>query len=150
MKNLALIIPLFLPLQLLGNPARDADPLEGVSDIEETPLPPEDAFNAVLNEIKTSPDFAGTLSELTFKGQLYAVDRRAEKMRTPGNPPPRLETLGSLLGGLSASTRGQIHINVNREYYENGTLKSETWTIDAGGSWETQTGMQDETGKQHK
>jgi hypothetical protein len=108
-------------------------------------------FAQLLDELNTHEYFAGTLTSLQFRGQSYAVDRRQEKMkRTPGNPPPRLETLGSLLGGLSASTRGQIKINVDRQYYENGTLKSETWTIEAGGSWETSTGMDDAMGKQHK
>lgn len=108
-------------------------------------------FQAMLVELKSHEYFAGTLVSIQFRGEAYTVDRRMETpKRTPGNPPPRLETLGSLLGGLSASTRGQIKINVDRQYYDNGTLKSETWTIEAGGSWETQTGMQDETGKQHK
>lgn len=108
-------------------------------------------FQGLMTELKTHEYFAGTLVSIQFRGEAYAVDRRAETpKRTPGNPPPRLETLGSLLGGLSASTRGQIKINVDRQYYDNGTLKSETWTIEAGGSWETSTGMDEAMDKQHK
>jgi len=108
-------------------------------------------FDAMLSELKTHEYFAGTLVSIQFRGEAYSVDRRSETpKRTPGNPPPRLETLGSLLGGLSASTRGQLKINVQREFNDNGTLKSESWTIEVGGSWETSTGMQDEIGKQHR
>jgi len=108
-------------------------------------------FAGLLDEVNTHEYFAGTIVNLEFRGKAYTVDRRQEKMkRTPGNPPPRLESLGSLLGGLSASTRGQLKVNVDREYYENGTLKSEHWSIEVGGSWETSTGMGDAMDKQHK
>jgi hypothetical protein len=108
-------------------------------------------FDAMLSELKSHEYFAGTLVSIQFRGESFTVDRRMETpKRTPGNPPPRLETLGSLLGGLSASTRGQLKINVQRTFDENGIVKSESWTIEVGGSWEAQTGMQDETGKQHK
>jgi hypothetical protein len=108
-------------------------------------------FAELLTELETHEYFAGTIVRLTFREKAYAVDRRAEKQkRTPGNPPPRMESLGSLLGNLSASTRGQLKINVHREYNDNGSVKSEDWTIEVGGSWETSTGMDDATGKQHK
>lgn len=108
-------------------------------------------FEAVVNEIRTAPYFAGTYSKLQFRGQQIVVDRRGETpIRTPGNPPPRLETLGSLLGGLSVDARGSVHIEVKREFNADGTLKSESWSIDVGGQWQAESGMNEATGKQHK
>lgn len=103
-------------------------------------------------EIKTNDYFAGTYVAIHFDGQDYSIDRRAETpKRNPGNPPPRLETLGSLLKGVSANSRGDIKIKVHREFYDDGTLKNEDWSIDVGGSWTVDTGGFDEaTQKQHR
>ncbi len=108
-------------------------------------------FADLLAELKTHEYFAGSVVNLQFRGQVYAVDRRTETpKRTPGNPPPRMESLGSLLGNLSASTRGELKINVNREYNDNGTIKSENWNIQIGGSWETSTGITEAGGKNRR
>jgi len=111
-----------------------------------------DKRDAVLEEVRTNDYFAGTLFKFTdHQGQEFIIDRLAQTpKRTPGNPPPRLETLGSLLGGLSTEARGRVRVEVKRQFYQDGTLKSEDWIIDMGGSWQAETGMGEANDKAHK
>lgn len=113
-----------------------------------------DKFNQVLEELRTHEMFAGRVSEISFRGQNYVIDRSNEAVvYKPGlTKPSKPSLLGTLLDDLSTRTSGQIHIKVTQEVFnKDGVIQSrDIWEIDAGGMWEAQTGMGDAAGKSHK
>jgi len=106
-----------------------------------------ETFDQILSELKTSDIFAGRLTEISFRGQNYVVDRTGEEVK---QKPGKASLLGSLLNDLSTKSEGRLRIKVTqREYDKNGNIKNEDiWEIDAGGSW--QAGFDDATGKSHR
>lgn len=130
------------------------EPIDGMVQGDADNLPPVqiERFNALLKEIQTGDYFAGRTAVVSFQGKTWKIDRSLEavKMKTPGNPPSRLESLGELMKGLNVDARGSFHIDVQREFNADGTLKSEHWSIDVGGQWQVKTGMDDAQEKSHK
>lgn len=110
------------------------------------------AYDEMVHRISSHEDYAG------YQGEIYVpamprifIDRRAEARKKPGNPPSRIEAIDSILKNVNAGARGQIKININRTYYDNGQLKSEEYMIDIGGNWNIGQGSMDEAkAKQHE
>lgn len=108
-----------------------------------------EAFENIIVELQTSDIFAGRLTEVSFRGQSYVIDRTQEAVKTKASRP---SLLGTLLNELTAKSEVRIKIKVTQREFENGKIKSEEiWEIDAGGMWEAQTGgFDDASGKAHK
>lgn len=108
-------------------------------------------FQDVLKTFQTAPDFAGTFSQLSFRGQNYVVDRRGEQATKPvGQEPSGAARIAKFVNSLSAEARGSVHISVSYTFNADGTIKSENWQLDFQGSWQSQAGMNDALGKTHK
>lgn len=136
---------------ILATPAM-AEPWDlDIPSLEEQNRAAEAAsFQDMLTSIQTSPDFAGTYSALSFRGQRYVVDRRAEPVsKKPGASPASVK-ISAFVNSLSAEARGSVHISVSYTYNTDGSIKSENWAIDFQGSWQSQAGMDDSMGKSHK
>lgn len=105
-----------------------------------------------VESVRTDDYYAGFLTTLTgFDGAQTVIDRTAEtRKRTPGNTPPRLELIQGLLGNLSADARGKFQVRVEYNYYPDGSIKQEIYSIDVSGSWEAVTGKTDADEKNHR
>lgn len=109
-------------------------------------------LDEIVREAEGDPDYAGTVFQVNWKGELYkAVDRRAEPARKPpGQTPARSAALAALINGLSSDARSQVQVQLKVTYNKDGTIASEDWTLNFAASWQAQTGMGEANDKSHK
>jgi hypothetical protein len=96
--------------------------------------------NAKIDELteffESDPYFAGKLVSVDIFGKKVTVDRTREPNATPkGTPPPQLSVIGitDILNGLSAESKAQVGVNVERKWNDQGVLIMEKWGIVVGG-----------------
>lgn len=111
----------------------------------------ESQFQDVLQTLRADPDYAGTYSELTLRGQHYIVDRRMEPVtKQPGAQPSGAARIAGFVNSLSAEARGSVRISVSYTFNADGSIASENWNMDFSGSWKSNASMNEAMGKQHK
>jgi hypothetical protein len=89
---------------------------------------------------ENDPYFAGKVVNVEMFGRKISVDRTREPNTTPpGTPPPAaggaLASLTDVLNGLEAGAKGEVQINVERKWTDNGVLIHEKWGIVVGGQY---------------
>lgn len=96
--------------------------------------------NAKIEELteffEKDPYFAGKLVNVDIFGKKVTVDRTREPSATPkGTPPPQSSVIGitDILNGLSAESKAQVGVNVERKWNDQGVLIMEKWGIVVGG-----------------
>jgi len=107
-----------------------------------------------LELVRTSPDFAGTETNIKFYGVTYTVNRLGESLAGVAKMPlPKAAAAAlALANGLEGKSKGELHIKVTvREYNDNGTIKEDTiYEIDAGAQMEISSGKSEADDKNHK
>lgn len=148
MKSLALSLFLTMPPLMAAEPWELTFP----SLEEQWEKAQLEKLDEIVREAEVNPDYAGTLFQVKWKGELYkAVDRRAEPPRKPaGQAPGRSAALAALVNGLSTEARAQVQLQLKVTYNRDGTIASEDWTLNFAADWQAQTGMGEANDKAHK
>lgn len=108
-------------------------------------------FKNVLWTMQNDEDFAGTYSQLSFRGQQYIVDRRTEPVsKKPGAQPGGAARIAGFVNSLSAEARGSVRISVSYTFNADGSIASENWQLDFQGSWQSSAGFEESKGKYHR
>lgn len=121
----------------------------------EAPKTDGERFQELVRYFQAEPYYAGVRLVTCWAGFCKVIDRTAEPVdyaiKKPVGQPPQMPTkLTDLIGGIKSQAKGELSITYTATYYEDGTLKSETWSIQGTAAWGAQAGMDEATDKQHK
>lgn len=96
-------------------------------------------IEVVVDYFEKEPYFAGKTVNIEMHGRTVVVDRTKEPNTTPpGTPPPSgsaMIPVTDILNGLQAGAKGNVGINVERKWTDNGVLIYEKWGIVVGGEY---------------